>query len=356
LGFGYTGQLPNCEGFRFEIRNRPTGHYLRGENECRSNSTRRDLDAGPAATTPIPTRYAVYAAGPKGAGAKEDGYLLWARGGALVAQVFNPRTLTLARDPVPLVEILNLTSPEGRLEVAASENGILLCGATAAVARLRWVDRKGNLLAELGEPSPAIYMFRLSPDERRVAVQIGSAGGSALWLLDADRGVPSRFTADPGHSTQPLWSPDGRTIIFTHFPTHDLLRKPANGIGEEQVITERPSNSTPSDWSRDGRWLLTREIDPKTKYDIWRIPVTPDGRLRQDEAPAPYLRTPFNEAEGRFSPEPRPRWPIPRMNRGNWRSISMPFRNRVARDGSRSRAAEVHSGVQAAASCTTAAQ
>jgi hypothetical protein len=77
---------------------------------------------------------------------------------------------------------------------------------------------------------------------------------------------------------------------------------------EEQVITERPSNSTPSDWSRDGRWLLTREIDPKTKYDIWRIPVTPDGRLRQDEAPAPYLRTPFNEAEGRFSPEPRPRW------------------------------------------------
>ena len=123
---------------------------------------------------------AVYAAGPKGAGAKEDGYLLWARGGALVAQVFNPRTLTLARDPVPLVEILNLTLPEGRLEVAASENGILLCGATAAVARLRWVDRKGNLLAELGEPSPAIYMFRLSPDERRVAVQIGSAGGSHL--------------------------------------------------------------------------------------------------------------------------------------------------------------------------------
>jgi Tol biopolymer transport system component len=89
------------------------------------------------------------------------------------------------------------------------------------------------------------------------------------------------------------------------------LRKPANGIGEEQVVTERPGESMiPSDWSRDGRWLLTRESDAETKYDIWRIPVTPDGRLRQDEAPAPYLRTRFNESQARFAPEPNPRWVV----------------------------------------------
>jgi dipeptidyl aminopeptidase/acylaminoacyl peptidase len=244
---------------------------------------------------------AVYAADPKG-----QGYLLWTRGGELVAQEFNPRTLAFAGDPVPLA---NLTSSEGRLEVAASANGILLYGATAAVAQLRWVDRTGKLLAELAEPSSAITMFRLSPDERRVAVQYSSAGGSDLWLLDAERGVPSRLTADPGITTQPLWSPDGRTILFTHLGTHALLRKPANGVGEEQVITERPGDSMiPSDWSRDGRWLLTRERDPETKYDIWRIPVTPDGRLRQDEPPARYRRTRFNESQARFSPEPNPRW------------------------------------------------
>jgi Tol biopolymer transport system component/predicted Ser/Thr protein kinase len=248
--------------------------------------------------------HAVYAAVPEG-----KGYLLWARGGALVAQEFNPRSLTLAGDPVPLAEMLNPTSSEGRPEVTASANGILLYGETAAVAQLRWVDRTGKLLAELGEPSPVLHMFRLSPDERHIAVQYGSAGGSDLWLLDVDRGVPSRFTADPGYSTQPLWSPDGRIILFTRLGTHVLLRKPANGIGEEQVVTERPGdNLVPIDWSRDGRWLLTREKDPETKYDIWRIPVTPDGKLRQDEPQAPYLRTRFNESQAHFSPEPSPRW------------------------------------------------
>jgi Tol biopolymer transport system component len=97
-------------------------------------------------------------------------------------------------------------------------------------------------------------------------------------------------------------------IVFTRIGRHVILRKPANGIGEEQVVTERPGISLPSDWSRDGRWILARETDPETKHDIWKIPVTPDGRLRQDEPPAPYLRTRFNESQARFSPEPSPRW------------------------------------------------
>jgi hypothetical protein len=34
----------------------------------------------------------------------------------------------------------------------------------------------------------------------------------------------------------------------------------------------------------------------------------PDGRVRNDDKPRPYLRTPFAERFGRFSPGPRPRW------------------------------------------------
>jgi hypothetical protein len=50
------------------------------------------------------------------------------------------------------------------------------------------------------------------------------------------------------------------------------------------------------------------EIDPTTKYDLWLLPVRPDGQLRKDAKPTPYLRTPFNERFGRFSPGPNPRW------------------------------------------------
>jgi hypothetical protein len=36
--------------------------------------------------------------------------------------------------------------------------------------------------------------------------------------------------------------------------------------------------------------------------------MTPEGKLREGAEPKPYLRAPFNEMNGRFSPEPSPRW------------------------------------------------
>src|SRR5215467_8505302 len=49
-------------------------------------------------------------------------------------------------------------------------------------------------------------------------------------------------------------------------------------------------------------------IDSQTKYDLWLLPVTADGQLRKDATSRPYLRTPFNERFGRFSPGQKPRW------------------------------------------------
>jgi len=45
-----------------------------------------------------------------------------------------------------------------------------------------------------------------------------------------------------------------------------------------------------------------------TKSDLWMLPMTSDGKMREAEAPKPYLRTPFNELNGRFQPGPGPRW------------------------------------------------
>ena len=44
-------------------------------------------------------------------------------------------------------------------------------------------------------------------------------------------------------------------------------------------------------WSRDGRFIVYAEIDPKTKYDIWVLPME-DGPERK---PVPFLRSEFNE-------------------------------------------------------------
>ena len=58
----------------------------------------------------------------------------------------------------------------------------------------------------------------------------------------------------------------------------------------------------PADWSRDGRYLIYREIDPKTEYDVWVLPLAPlDGK----QQPFPFLQTEANEAAAVLSPDGR---------------------------------------------------
>src|SRR5262249_55716990 len=47
----------------------------------------------------------------------------------------------------------------------------------------------------------------------------------------------------------------------------------------------------------DGRFLLFRSLDPQTGYDLWVLPVSRDKR------PSPFLKTPYDEREGQFSPD-----------------------------------------------------
>ena len=241
-------------------------------------------------------------------GADGKGHLVWMRGGALVAQGFNPQTLRVTGEAREIAEAPN-GATQGDVGITASATGLLLYAASGQTTQLAWLDRTGKQLSKIGEPIEGIVMFRLSPDERQIAIQRGAADMHDLWLMDSERGITNRFTADRTLTTQPVWSPDGRIIVYTHLGSSTLFRKQANEIGGEQVAFQRPTNNAfPLDWSRDGRWLLTREASPDTNLDIWKVPMAPDGEPQEGASPTPYLQTRFNEQEARFSPEPHPRW------------------------------------------------
>jgi hypothetical protein len=57
----------------------------------------------------------------------------------------------------------------------------------------------------------------------------------------------------------------------------------------------------PSDWSRDGRFLLYAQQDPRTKADLWALPLASDATPAGP--PTPFAITEFNEDQGRFSPD-----------------------------------------------------
>jgi hypothetical protein len=227
----------------------------------------------------------------------------------MVAQRFDPERLKLSGEPRPIADPVG-ASGFGRVLAAASSSGLLVHSG-AGGTQLSWLDRAGRAAhsgaAALGQPG-GYYTFRVSPDGRRVAVARGSGDGRDLWMVDVERDAWSRFTFLPGLAMFPAWSPDGRQVMFSAGSPLNLHRKEASGAGSEQRVTESPNAQYATDWSHDGRLVLYYEIAPDTQRNLWVLPVTPDGRPEAGAKARPYLRTPFNEYQGRFSPEHSPRW------------------------------------------------
>ncbi|MBA3716207.1 MAG: PD40 domain-containing protein, partial [Pyrinomonadaceae bacterium] len=76
----------------------------------------------------------------------------------------------------------------------------------------------------------------------------------------------------------------------------DLYQKATSGAGSDELLLKSNDPKFPADWSSDGRFILYRSRDPKTKEDIWVLP------LEGDRQPFPLLQTEFNESQARFSP------------------------------------------------------
>jgi len=63
------------------------------------------------------------------------------------------------------------------------------------------------------------------------------------------------------------------------------------------LLLKTGETKIPTSWSSDGRYLLYTAIDPKTKGDLWVLPMEKGAK------PVPFLRTQFNEGDGHFSPD-----------------------------------------------------
>jgi Tol biopolymer transport system component len=167
-----------------------------------------------------------------------------------------------------------------------------------ATGQLVWFDRSGKQIE--GFDSREYYFWpRLSPDGNRIAVSRPDAAQQNIWLLDLVRGSRIRFTVGTGSQFPPVWSPDGRRIVFglERPPDYGLYWKDASGVGNEELLLKTTQLAVPSDWSRDGRFILFTQRDPKTNEDMWVLPLV-GGRK-----PMPVLETEFNECCGEFSPD-----------------------------------------------------
>jgi len=242
------------------------------------------------------------------------GYLLYSRGNRLMAQRFDLQRLVVAGEPSIVAQGVASygggTSPPISA-FSASDNGLLVWKMQAGDSpgtELTWFDRSGRRLGTVGGQSGYSGPV-LSPDETRLAVARADRGAETrdLWVFNLLHGAGSRLTSDPADDFNPVWSPDGNSIIFTsnRASTRNIYRVPADG-GETQKLVESPSDKHVEDISPDGRFLIfnSRLATSNTRgeitgHDLYVIPLDQPGRLIQ------FLATRFREDQAQFSPDSR---------------------------------------------------
>lgn len=236
-----------------------------------------------------------------------SGHIVYAHAGTLMAVPFDLNHLQITGSP-GLVQDGVITTPEtsGSAEYdIAAESGLLAYvpgSARPPERKLVWVDRQG-IAKELPSPVNAYVEPRISPDGKSLVVQILNAGSTDLWIYEFARNALMRLTFGTGSSGFPVWTPDGRKVIYrARVPALSFRAKLADGSRPEETLFSKEledPGATPSAVSPDAKTLLFGAHTPGGTVGTYAISLDGNARIQ------PFLQAAFNQSQARFSPDGR---------------------------------------------------
>ena len=269
------------------------------------------------------------------------GHLLYASTGAVMAIAFDLKALQTRGAPVSILPGVAPASLFGIDAVVASNGTFVYRSGQAVAAEQRnvvWVDRNGKETQI--DLLPRAYTYpRLSPDGTRIAFEVRDQAWD-IWIANLASTTLTRFSFGPAPDRLPVWTPDGRRIVWSS--EQEGYARPywqaADGSGAASLpsSTTLPLPQYTSTMSPDGTKLVLRADGTTRDLMMTAIGTTParPGTVQLFTAAEsqPLIQTSFTETAAEISPDGR--WiayqsnesgrdevyvrPFPDVNAGRW--------------------------------------
>jgi Tol biopolymer transport system component len=211
------------------------------------------------------------------------GHLVYLNKGTLFAVPFDPGKLEIQGSPAPVLDDVASFdfSRDGTL---AYRSGV---ASGADLVTLEWLDAEGKTQPILSKPG-RYQVPRVSPDGQRVAV----VDGPDIWVYEAKRDILTRLTFGGGPNDRPVWSPDGRFIVYQAPGGIWWIR--SDGASKPQKLMD---GYQPFSFTSDGKWLT----GVAAGTGIWTVAIQTDSAGLRAGTPQNVV----NAIQPAFSPDGR---------------------------------------------------
>lgn len=259
-------------------------HYVAMRSGAQAGVWLESMDSGEARKIlPDLTNAAVVAAPP----GSRVGAILFTRAGTLMALPFDMKRLTAAGDPYPVAQGIAPSTDFRSLATASGQGLVAWVSGQSNAWQFVWRDREGKAVGAIPDAGSVVA---ISPDGKRLV----SDREGDIWVIDIATQAATRLTFDQA-VLNPIWSPDGRSVAYRH--GYNIVRKPANGAGPEELLLHTNSLAIPKSWSPDGRFIAYDQVTSLNAAQLLALPV--EGNRK----PVAIANGSGDEDQGQFSPD-----------------------------------------------------
>jgi serine/threonine-protein kinase len=267
-----------------------------------SNIVAQRLPSGPSKIVLRGAHYARYL---------RSGHLVYAEGATLFAVPFDVNRLEVSGQPVPVVQGVMDFKVSGASSFDVSDTGTLSYVPGQMIGTevpMLWMRRDGTTTPMRAAPRDW-RAPQFSADGSRLAFYVDDGRQLDVYMYEWARDFTTRLTFDPSVDSNPVWSPDGRTIVLSSTrglkQLSNLYWVPADGSGESHRLTESDDRQHATSWHPSGKYLAFEQQISREQWDLMILPMEVSGSGWKAGTPTRSMSKIAQRPGAAFSPDGR---------------------------------------------------